>query len=809
MSQIRDDLRFGIRMLFKHKTLSVISILTFGLGIGLSTTVFSIVNGVLFKGFPVDRPDQIVTLFISNEERNIQRNPVSVHDFVDWQEQQKIFENFGAWSVVPLNLAFEGERPERYSAGAFSVGIFETLAVKPLLGRWFRKGEDRPGAEPAILIGERIWRDRFGSSPDIIGKSIRANGSSHTIIGVMPESFPFPNREELWVPLQIDPAATKRGEGPSYIVVGRLRDGITAKEASAQAAAIGMQLEREYPESNRAVRFHIQPYIKVAIGPEVYAVLFTMLGAGIGVLLIACVNVSNLLLARISLRLREVSVRVAMGASRSRVIVQLLTEVLVLAFAGAAVGMAFSDGAMSWFLGAIAVNPPPRWISFDLDIRVMLFVVLMTLGASLVSGLIPALQATRANITEVLKDETRGASGFRMSRLTGALVVAEVAVSCGLLIGAGLMVKSIIQLKTLNLPFAVERIFTARINLPRLQYPDSAACIRFYEQLLPKLEEIPGVESATLSDGLPAAGNGTVAFQVEGLAYARENDYPVAREGIVTPGYFPTFQTRLLRGRDFTAADRPGKPAVAIVNESFARKFFPNADPLGRRFRKGRGVTANEWLNIVGLVPDMLMQGLGNNDQSPAGYYIPIAQSDVTNFVSIALRTRGEPSAVTQAVRTAVVSLDKDLAIYQVLSMKEVLKLQSWFYTVFGTFFMVFGCTALFLAVAGLYGVMSFAVSQRTREMGIRMALGARGSKLVLLTMRRGSFQLALGLTIGFVLAMFAVGPLRGILYKVDVRDPLVLTVVPIVLAAAGLLASLLPARRVTKIDPVSALTPE
>jgi putative ABC transport system permease protein len=239
MSQIRDDLRFGIRMLFKHKTLSVISILTFGLGIGLSTTVFSIVNGVLFKGFPVDRPDQIVTLFISNEERNIQRNPVSVHDFVDWQEQQKIFENFGAWSVVPLNLAFEGERPERYSAGAFSVGIFETLAVKPLLGRWFRKGEDRPGAEPAILIGERIWRDRFGSSPDIIGKSIRANGSSHTIIGVMPESFPFPNREELWVPLQIDPAATKRGEGPSYIVVGRLRDGITAKEASAQAAAIG------------------------------------------------------------------------------------------------------------------------------------------------------------------------------------------------------------------------------------------------------------------------------------------------------------------------------------------------------------------------------------------------------------------------------------------------------------------------------------------------------------------------------------------------------------------------------------------
>ncbi len=331
MSQILNDLRYGIRMLFKHRALSIFSILTFGLGIGASTTVFSVVNGALFKGFPVDRPDQIVTVFASNPERNIRRDPVSVHDFVIWQERQKVFENLGAWTVSTVNLALEGERPIRCSAGAFTAGIFETLAVKPLLGRWFSEVECRQGAEPVILIGYNIWRDRFGGSRDVVGKAIRANGASRTIIGVMPEKFCFPNREEMWIPLPIDPSATRRGQGPNYIVVARLRNGMSLEEANVQANTIAMQLEREYPESNQHLRFHVQPYLKTALGPEIYAALFTMLGAG------------------------------------------------------------------------------------------------------LVAGLIPAMHAARANIVEVLKDESRGSSGLRTSRLAGALVVAEVAVSCGLI----------------------------------------------------------------------------------------------------------------------------------------------------------------------------------------------------------------------------------------------------------------------------------------------------------------------------------------------------------------------------------------
>ncbi len=809
MAQLWKDLRFGVRMLLKHPALSIIAILTFALGIGLTTTVFSVVNGALYKGLPFDEADRLIILVNANPARNAPRLSVSIHDFVIWRERQTVFESVGAWGIAAINLAPDEGRPERYTAGVFSVGIFQALRVKPILGRVFREGEDRPGSEPVIILGYDVWRDRFGSSPDIIGKAVRANGGSRTVIGVMPEKFAFPNREQMWIPLEVNPLATKRGQGPTYIVLARLRNGVSIQEANVQATAIAGQLEKEYPETNRGLASTVMPYTKGALGPQIFSILYTMLGAGIGVLLIACVNVSNLLLARTSLRMREVAVRVALGAQRGRVILQLLAEALILALAGAALGMLFSAGAMAWFLNAITADPPPFWITFEVDIRVMLFVAAVTLGASILSGVIPAFQATRANVVEILKDESRGTTGFRLGRFNSALVVAEVAVSCSLLIGAGLMIKSVVQLKTLNLPFAVENIFTARINLPRIQYPDPASCIRFYEQLLPKLEQIPGVEAATLSDGLPAAGNGTVALQMEGKSYALDTDYPVVREGIITPGYFPTFHTRLLQGRDFTSSDRPGHPAVAIVNASFARAHFPGTDPLGRRFRKGRGVAANEWLTVVGVVPDMLMQGLGNNDQSPAGYYIPIAQSDVSNFVSIALRTRGAPASMTPAVREAVASLDKDLALYQVLSMEEVIRVQSWFYTIFGTFFMAFGCIAPFLAVAGLYGVMSFAVSQRTREMGIRMALGAQGMQLVRLTMQRGVLQLALGLGIGFTLALIAVGPLQPILYKVEARDPLVMATVLAALAAAGILASFIPAHRVTRIDPIVALTVE
>jgi len=809
MNHLWRDIRYGFRMLVKHPTLSLIAILTFGLGIGITTMVFSVVNGAFFKGLPFEEGDRVVALANTNPSRNFRNMPISVHDYAIWQQRQTVFEIMGAWSVAPINLTWLGGQPERFAAGMMSSGAFDTLRIQPILGRTLRASEDRPGAEPTIILGYDVWRDRYGCSKEILGQTIRASGIMRTIIGVMPEDFAFPDKQRVWIPLEIDPLATERGKGPAYAVIARLRKGISIEAARAQAVSIGAQLEQEFPKSNQGLAATVRPFIENMLGPQIYSLLYTMLGAGIGVLLIACVNVANLLLARASLRSREIAVRMALGASRGRVIVQFLAEVLTLAIAGGILGFGLSNAGMRWFLSAITVDPPPFFITFGLDYRVMLFIVAVTLGASLFAGLVPAFQATGKHVEETLKDESRASTGLRIGRFSAGLIVGEVAISCGLLIAAGLMIKSIVQLKTADLPFATERIFTARINLPRLQYANEASCIRFYEQLLPKLETIPGVLAATLSDGLPAAGNGTVAFQVEGQAYAREGDYPIAREGVITAGYFKTYQTKVLQGREFNAMDRPGNLPVAVINESFARTYFPKTDPLGRRIRKGRGDAKAQWLTIVGLVPDMLMQGMGNNNQSGAGYYIPIAQSDVTNFVSIALRTRGEPGTVTSEVRAAVTSMDADLAIYDVLSMKEVIARSTWFYTIFGTFFMAFGFSALLLAVAGLYGVMSFAVTQRTREMGIRMALGAQGGQLVRLIMRKGVIRLSIGLLLGLGIGLGASNLLQTLLYKVNPRDPLVVVAVLLALALAGFAANFIPARRVTKIDPIVALAAE
>jgi predicted permease len=551
------------------------------------------------------------------------------------------------------------------------------------------------------------------------------------------------------------------------------------------------------------------PYAESILGPEVYGLLYTMLGAGIGVLLIACVNVSNLLVARASLRRREAAVRLALGASRGRVVGQHLTEVFVLAVVGGVLGMLISSLGMRWFVNAMSINPPPFWMSFELDVRTMLFVIATVFGASLFAGVLPGLHASRTNVASAMRDDNRSSTSGRLGRFSNALVVVELAVSCGLLIAAGLMIKSVVQLRNVPMPFAIDHVLTARINLPRADYPDVAACIRFYEELLPRLQAVPGVEAATLSDGLPAAGNGAIPIQIEGQNYASETDYPIIREGIVTPGYFETFQTPILRGRSFTTADTATGEMVAIVNESFARVHFPQGDVIGRHLKKGGRESTNPWLKIVGVVPDLLMEGVGNSNQSPVGYYIPIAQSDVTNFVSLAVRARGDESQLTPAVRAAVVSLDPDLAIYDARTMRDVIRRQTWFYGVFGTFFVAFGLCALFLAAAGLYGVTSFAVTQRTRELGVRSALGARNTQLIVLVMRTMIVQLAIGLGLGLALGLAASGFLSPVLYHVDPRDQAVIVTVLVSLAAASVLASLLPARRVTRIDPLIALAAE
>jgi predicted permease len=809
MDRLLSDLTYGVRMLVRYPTLSLGAIVTLGVGIGLSTTVFCVVNAGMLKGLPLPNADRIVSVYATNPSQGESRLPISVHDLAVYQERQTSFEVVGAFTAGPYNLSLEAGRPERFQGGQLTLNAFRALGVQPIIGRGFQAGDDLPGPSSVVVLGHDLWRERYGGAPDIIGRTIRANNMPLTVIGVMPPNFGFPLRESLWVPLRVDPLATTREQAPRYPVIGLLKPGVSPQQASAQLTTIAAQLEQEYPSTNRGIGAGAMPYIESMHSPEIYAMLVTMLGAGIGVLLIACVNVSNLLVARASLRRREVAVRMALGAPRARIIRQYLTEVMVLATAGAAIGILLSVGGMRWFVAALSGTPPPFWITFELDHRIMLFVLGLVVLSSLFAGALPALQAARINATAALRDENRSSTSVRFGRFSSALVVAELAVSCGLLIAAGLMIKSVAQLRSVPMPFAIDNVLTARVDLPRTQYPDSAASIRFFEQLLPKLADVQGVEAATLSDGLPAAGNGSITVQIAGHAYASVTDYPVAREGIVTPGYFETFETPVLAGREFHTTDTATGQPVAIVNESFARSHFPAVDPLGRQFKRIRSGKSEPWLTVVGVVPDLLMEGIGNNGASPVGYYIPIAQSDVSNGVRIAVRTRGDAAAVTPLLRATVGALDSNLAIFDIATMRRVIERQTWFYTTFGTFFMAFGICALLLAAAGLYGVMSFAVTQRTREMGVRSALGAQRGQLIVLVMRRSMGQLAVGIVLGLALAVVASGALRPLLYRVDPHDIWVFSGVVVMLIAVSLLATLLPARRVAKIDPVKVLASE
>ncbi len=804
------DVKYGVRMLIKSPVLSLIAVLAFSLGIGLTTTVFSIVNGAMYKGLPFAEADRVVSIWRNNPERDIERGGVSLHDFVDYRDQQTSLEAFGLWNQGAINLVGADGEPERYAGATVTANMFDILRVAPVLGRGFLPGEDEPGADPVMIIGYEVWQEQFDGSPDVLGQVVRTNGESRTIVGVAPEGFKFPIEADMWAPLEVNPLEHERGEGPQLPGFGRLREGVSLDRASAEFATIGLRLETQYPEANEGFAPVVEPFTKFVIGDELFGLLMAMLGAAIGVLLIGCANVANLLFARAAGREKEVAVRSALGARRLRVIRQLLIEVGVLSLAGAAIGMLIAVGGLAWFNRGLAADPPPFWMSFNLDSQVMLFVIVITALSAVAAGLFPALRATGSGMNEVLKDEGRGSSGLRMGRITSIIVIGEVAVSCGLLIAAGLMIKSVAQLRTVDLPFAVESIFTARINLPEADYPEADDRTDFYREFLQRLQTTPGVEAATLSDGLPARGNGLRTFEIEGGDYPTEQDYPRAREGIVTPGYFATFETPVLDGRAFEFSDTRDNLPVALVNRSFVREYFEDGEGLGKRFRIHQGNEVYEWMTVVGIVPDLKMEGIGNNQASPAGYYIAVDQFGeiLGNTASIAVRTTGDPAGLASRVLETVATMDAYLPIYEAMPMQQVIDDATWFYTTFGTLFMAFGFVALFLAAVGLYGVMSFTVSQRTREMGIRMALGAYDGRLIRLAMRRGLKQLAIGITIGIALAALATRPLQIILYEVDARDPVIFGGVVLALALVGILATYIPARRVSRIQPAEALSP-
>jgi putative ABC transport system permease protein len=801
------DIRYGARLMRRRPGFAAICVLTLAVGIGLTTMMFSIVNAALIKGLPFEEPDRLVGVYQTDVVQDFDFVWPSILDFAEWREQQQAFEALAGYGTGTFNVTGP-DGAERYDGAWMTANAFDVVRARPVLGRTFAPGEDAPGSPAVVVLGFRVWQDRFGGDPGVLGGTLRINGEEATIIGVMGEGFMFPERQSLWLNERRDASLFQRGEPgvPSINAFARLRPGVSMDQANVQMQAIAARQRASYPETHENVGASVTAFTEQALGKEPRRLLYVMLGAVFGVLLIACVNVANLLLSQASLRAREVGIRSALGASRLRVIAQFLTEPLLLAGAASVLGLGIGWVGLRLFVRAVEPTEPPYWIDFSMDGTVLLFVLAVTLFATLVSGVLPAIRASGGNVNEILKDESRGGSSQRGGKLTRALVVAEIALSVVLLAGAGLMIKSVANLRAVDYAFATDDVLTARLGLPEADaaYADVASRVRFFEEVESRLAAEPGVRAVALTTALPGSGTGRPRVAVDGRAYERTSDLPLARAATVSPAFFDALDAPVVDGRAFDARDGAESLPVAIVNETFARKHFPEGDALGSRIRSG-GVDSEEpWLTVVGIAPDLHMSGIENED--PEGFYTPLAQSSTVRFMSITVRGAGAPTALTPQVRRAVAAVNPDIPIYWVRTLDEVIARNAWFYRVFGTIFMLMGFVALFLAAIGLYGVMSFSVSRRTREVGVRMALGAQAEHVVRLIVRQGLVQLAVGLVVGLAGALAVTSLLRGFLFGVSPRDPVTFVWIVAVLVVTGAVASLVPARRATRVDPLIAI---
>jgi putative ABC transport system permease protein len=806
MPPITRDLQLGLRTLRKSPGLTLVATIALMFGIGLTTMMFSIIYGVMLKGLPFEDGDRIVAISRTNPEREIDRASIAIQDFVDIAAQQQSFVQFGGWTSGTMNVS-GAEKAERYTGSWVTQQLFEMTGTPAHLGRTFLPGEDTPSGARVAVLSYDMWQARFGGDPRVLGTSMRVNGMPFEIVGVMPDGFAWPNDDQLWLPMQTDPLLGVRGEGLDLIVAGKLAPGVTHEQARTELNTIFQRLGETYPETNTGNAAIVADFVDFYIGPEPKQLLWTMLGAVFFVLLIACSNVANLLLDRAAHRSKEVGVRSALGASRSAIIRIFLSEAFVLAALGTVLGVIVAKLGIDGFNRAIADTQPPFFIQIGLHPPVLAFAIGMAVLATLFSGLIPAIQAARPDIAEVLKDDSRGASSLKIGKISKALIVFEVALSCGLLVAAGLMIKSVSKTRTMDTGFEMASVFTARVGFPAA-YTDTAAQRTFFARLDERINGLPGLHAAAIASGLPGAQQGLDGdrFSVEGRTYANDRERPRTRHASVTPGFFTTLDIPLHQGRLLEASDRLGNLPVAVVTERFVEQHLGGGEAVGTRVRLGGAESTEEWMTIVGVVPNVFAGD--PQDPFPAAIFRPFAQAH-TSFAYVALRTTGAPMTLADPVREAVAALDPDLPIYWPMTYDVAVAQPLWFVRVFGTMFMVFGFVALFLASIGLYAVMSFSVSRRTREVGIRMALGATARDVARLLLSQGWIQLGIGLGIGLVLAGLISRVMSLILFDVEPLDPVVFGGVALTLLLTGTFACLLPARRATRVLPADAMRSE
>jgi putative ABC transport system permease protein len=808
MGTFLQDLRYGFRMLMKRPGFTAVAVVALALGIGANTAIFSVVNGVLLRPLPFKEPGRLVAVWETNAQTGTEvnnRNEVALPNFLDWREQNRVFEQLAALTYASVNLTGTAE-PERIQSAVVTTNMFQTLGVEPAQGRAFLPEEENVKSQRAVVISHGLWQRRFGSDPGLVGRTLTLNGNPTTVVGIMPQGFqlqfPVSMAVDMWLPMRIDQAAAPDRNYHYLYVLGRMKPGVTVEQAQSGMSAIMGQLQQQYPETNAAKGANVIPLHKQLVG-DVEPYLYVLFGAVGFVLLIACANVANLLLARTSARQKEVAIRTALGASRLRLVRQLLTESIMLAVMGGGLGLLIAYWGIDLLI-ALSPSDVPRLGEIGLHGPVFAWTLLVSLLTGMLFGLAPALQASKPDLNEALKESGgRGTGGLKTSRLRSLLVVSEVALALVLLISAGLMIRSLLALQRTNPGFETKNLLTMNISLPRQKYRESKQSILFFDQLIERIRGVPGVQAVGGCDPLPLSGSdGTTGFVVEGGPSLALAERPEVGSRTVTPDYFRAMGIPLVKGRALTEADREDRPRALLINEALARKYFPGEDVIGKRLGFGEP-EKQVWWEVVGVVGNVRHKRL-DREAKPEVYF-PYQQQP-HNFLSLVVRTAQDPAAMAGAVRSQVLSLDPDQPVFDIKTMDERLSntvSQSRFITLL---LAAFSGLALCLSAVGVYGVMAYTVAQRTHEIGIRVALGAQSGDVLRLVLAQGMKLTLIGVGLGLGAALLLTRVMASLLYGVTATDPLTFIAVAALLSAVALLACFIPARRALKVDPIVAL---
>ena len=804
LADLLHDLRYAVRMQLKNPAFTIIAVIALALGIGANTAIFSVVNTVLLRPLPYKDPDRLVMVWEEASKHGYPRDTPAAANFVDWRDQNQVFEGMAAIADESFNFTGAGD-PERLEGRRVSASLFPLLGVEPQIGRVFNASEDQPGAHRVVLLSYSFWQRRFGGDQNIVGKPLTLNGETYIVVGVMPARFQFPTSDdEVWVPIAFTQQQAAARNRHYLQVIARLKPGVALTQAQTEMSTIATRLQQQYPDSNADLGAVVTPLHEHLVG-DIRPALLILLGAVGLVLLIACANVANLLLARAAVRQKEIAVRVALGARRWRLIRQFLTESILLSAIGGIVGLVIAYVGLILLKAFIPENiAQAREIS--IDFKVLGFTLLVSVATGVIFGLAPAIQAARFNQIETLKEGGRdAATGGSGKRLRSLLVVSEVAISLVLLIGAGLLINSFLRLRNVDPGFRADNLLTMKFVLPEPKYAEFERRTAFYNDLIQRVQSLAGVRSAAVTTNLPLYRQGnSISIGIEGQPPPPPGQERIVVTRIVSPAYFDTMSIPLLSGRQFNDQDTATTPNVVVISESMARKYWPGEDAIGKRLSAGRATSPEDWIQVIGVAKDVKQFEL--TAESRPQMYLSYRQAGFFAPRDLVVKTDVDPASLATTVRKAVWEVDKDQPVSNIRTMDEILA-ESIARQRFSMLLLaIFAAVAMVLAGVGIYGVMSYSVAQRTHEIGIRMALGAQTGAVLKLAVSYGMKLVTAGIVIGLITAFALTRVMSTLLFGVTATDPTTFTLISLLLVSVAAIASYIPARRATKVDPIIAL---